>query len=156
VPTGVALAVAKIAIVDVPEVGSRGFMRQVEEDNLIYRAAYVRAASTRLSEATSDVSEEGDGVALSTERYYFALHQGQESRRAEGGQAVADAMEFYGPVVGWYATIRPTNRPNHRQAHEQNFRPLFGPPVLTLAYPGVLPHCLCEVGPPLEGAPEIR
>jgi hypothetical protein len=155
VPKEVALKVAKIAIVDVPEVSSRGFRGLLEEENLIYRAAYVRTAAQRLGVASLD--QDGRfGASEALERHYFELHQAQELRREAGGEQVAEAMDLYGSVVGWYATIRPTNRPNHRQAHAQNFRPLFGPPVLTLAYPGVLPHCLCEVGPPLEGAPEIR
>jgi hypothetical protein len=145
--------VAEIAIVDVPEVRSRGFMRQVEEDNLIYRAAYIRTAAGRLAGAQAATQLEEAAVL---EAHYFNLHNAQELRRAVGGQQVAEAIELYGDTLGWYAQIRPTSRPNHRLAHEQNFQPWLGPPVLTGAYPGVLLHCLCEVGPPISGAQEIR
>jgi hypothetical protein len=136
VPLAAASRVAEIAIVAVPEVSGSGFLRRVQEENLIYRAAYIRTATTRLS---GDV-QGGTLSTLDAERHYFQLHQAQEIRRAAGGSLVAEAMDQYGQVLGWYATIRPTNRPNHREAHEKNFRPLLGPPVLTGAYPAVLPH----------------
>lgn len=152
VPMAVALAVAEIAIVEVPGVSGSGFIRRVGEENLIYRAAYISAAVRRLRGA-GDV---GNQTALALEYHYFKLHQAQEIRRQVGGGQVAEALERYGTTLGWYATIRPTNRPNHRAAHEKNWYPLLGPPVLTQAYPGVLPHCLCEVGPPIDGATAIR
>lgn len=146
----VATRVAEIAIQDVPEVRSSGFLRQVEEEEVIYRAAYIRQASTRLRET-------GDrGAADDAERHYFDLHRQQAIRRLEGGERTAQAISVYGDVLGWYAQIRPTSRPNHRLAHRQNFRPTLGPPVLTQAYPGVLNHCLCEVGPPTPGAQEFH
>lgn len=147
----VALEVARIAIVDVPEVADSGFLRRVSEEQLIYRAAYIRAAVSRLASVLiRDPGRLGD--ALATEERYFQLHRQQELRRRAGGGLVAEAIERYGDLLGWYTTIRPTNRPNHRAAHRHNWRPLLGPPVLTGAYPGVLPNCLCEVGPPIAGA----
>lgn len=156
VPERVALEVARIAIVDVPEVSvASGFARQVQEDALIYRAAYIRAAVRRLRSA-GDIGDQSFAAALDGERNYFELHRAQELRRATGGKQVAEAISRYGDLLGWYAEIRPTSRPNHRAAHGHNFRPLLGPPALTTAYPGVLPNCLCEVGPPVTGATEIH
>lgn len=128
--------------------------------NLLMRAAYLRAAASRLGHAIREAPREGVSQAVEAwrdkERQYLALHLQAQARRTEGGALVFDAIQTYGEVIGWYATLRPTNRPHHRAAHRHNWRPLLGPPLQTGAYPRVLPFCLCYPGPPIPGAPEIR
>lgn len=151
----IALAVARLALRNFPEVGTGPrYIQLVREEQLMYRAAYARAAARRLVDAAQE-----DGTldrALAVEDGYFAAHERRNRRREERGLAVSRAMDLYGETVGWYATIRPTSRPHHRAAHHHNWQPLLGAPLQTGSIPGELEHCLCRVGPPIQGARLLR
>ncbi len=145
------------AVFSRPDVGP-ALAEQAALQSALYRAAYLRAAAGRLVAALQSSPSTEDALAAwrAQEERYFALHLEAQARRFAGYAEVSELMDRHGPVLGWYATIRPTNRPHHRAAHRHNWRPLSGPPVQTGAYPGVLPFCLCEAGPPIPGAREIR
>lgn len=159
----VARQIARLISRDVPVIeGSTGIMRRARIEQLLFRAAYGGAASRRVlarivgTDRREESIREAFGGALETERGYFEKHVSVNSKRETGARRVVDAMELYGEVLSWNTTIRPTNRPNHRGAHERNWLPLAGPPVETGAYPGVLDFCLCFPGPPRPGAPMLR
>lgn len=157
-------AIAEVGLRDVPEVSveRETILQQTAFQQLGYRAAYIRAGAVRLALKIKEARRRGQalGEALSSwrvnEERFLLLHMEQAIRRQLGAERVLEAVRTYGEVVGWYAEIRPTNRPHHRSAHRSNFRPALGPPLQTGSYPGVERFCLCSVGPPISGAPEIR
>lgn len=151
----IALIVATVVLADLSDIESAPspYMRRVFEDQLIWRAAYVRAASRRLAEAYLGGRLEQQQAL---EDSYFKGHLRRTERRLQKATEVEQAMARFGLVVGWYALVRPTSRPHHRAAHRHNWQPMFGVPLQTGGLPGELEHCLCEVGPPIEGAPILR
>jgi hypothetical protein len=147
----VARLVARLSIEEIPIVDSVGFARAAQLDRLMWRVAYMRASAARLLAGLAK------GVAIETliasETRFFELHLRMNARRLFGARDVLEAMDKWGEVLSWRITVRPTNRPYHRTADRHNWRPLLGPPIDTLAYPGVLDNCLCFSGPPIAGAP---
>lgn len=151
----IALEVARRVLENLPDNGNIAspYMQLVTEEQLIWRAAYARAASRRLARAYIE-GRLDEAVAL--EDTYFAAHNRRNERRGEKALLVDEAMRAYGEIVSWHAHVRPTSRPHHRAAHRLNWQPLLGAPLQTGGIPGELLHCLCEVGPPIRGARLLR
>lgn len=147
----VARTVARISVEEIPIIDSVGFARAAQIDRLMWRVAYMRSSAERMVAGLSA------GVPIETliasETRFFELHLRMNARRLLGARDVLVAMERWGEVLSWNITARPTNRPYHRVADRHNWRPLLGPPIQTLAFPGVLADCLCHSGPPVAGAP---
>ena len=154
IPEPVAVRVAGVVSVEIPTVeGTSGILRTARIEQVVYRALFAYYSGRRLELLTEAASDPAAlDKQLEKERRYYEAHLAMNQKRERGAVETLEAMERWGEVLSWNAVIRPSNRLNHREAHRQNWRPAAGPPVLTGAYPGTLPFCLCYSGAPVAGA----
>lgn len=150
---------AAAMILEAPGLGkpSGVTQRAVQEDVALHRSWYAVNATRRMM----DQAALGEGFSLDAlareerkERRYFHAHRLKSEKHLAVARVVDAAADAYGDTLGWYSVIRPTSRPHHARAHAQNFR-AGTVPRQTGALPGVEPHCLCTVGPPIPGGTSL-
>jgi hypothetical protein len=136
-----------------------GFARTMALEAISYRAAYAKAAVTRLSRAVLDSETENRGEALrkalEAERRHLAAHVEMTRRRMAGAKTTDGMIGLHGWILNWKhgATRTPTEpRPSHKAADGMNVDLRRGIPASLMALPGVLPFCSCAWGPPVAGA----
>ena len=127
-----------------PTAASGTALRNAQENEPWYRAAYILSASRRVHAALRDGVPEEE--ALAREQRWFKQHlAAQENRRNTAVQVDAAAAKS-GNKLGWYAVLDRKTTPECRAANGKNFDRRKPPPI---GYPGsVHPFCRCKAGPP--------
>src|SRR5690606_4859919 len=82
------------------------FARDLRDQQLKYRAAYILSAARRM---TPELRENPDGQAMKSamarERRFFEQHRAAHRARARAATQVRAAFDEFGPTLGWYATL---------------------------------------------------
>ena len=153
IPLPLALAIVTLAMsqpvhVPAPEPSRDGALAATQDDEYLFRAAYIEAAIRRTEQAVRAgyTPEE----AARAERRNFLLHV--QSQRIRSSAAVAVdrmARQLGTPELGWYTVLDARTSPECRAANGTNFdvgvRPVIG-------YPGAVhPSCRCKPGKPHAG-----
>lgn len=123
-------------------------IREVRDDDVYFRAAYLANAALRMQTAVDDGATKRE--ALAKERNYYQMHEEARKGRLRAVAQVSTAAEFYGPLVGWYLNPLKNNEAECIAANGHNF---YAEQGTVIGLPGsVHNRCGCYAGPPWEGA----
>jgi hypothetical protein len=122
-------------------------VRQVRDDELYFRSAYVVAASKRIN-----ASMKGGMTfrqAMAQERPFSKAHEQARRNRLSTSIKMQQQTDLFGPLLGWYRDPTSNSESECYQADGHNFYAAEG---TVIGFPGsVHPHCHCVAGPPHPG-----
>lgn len=126
---------------------THGVVRQVRDNELYFRAAYVVASARRLH-ASLDA-----GLtlkqAMAQERPFTRAHEQARRNRLEISTQIQKLAKLHGPLLGWYRDALSNSETECYDADGHNFVASEG---TVIGFPGsVHPHCHCVAGPPHDG-----
>lgn len=101
------------------------------------RGWYIVNGLKRLAQA------EDKRAQLEQERRFFAMHQKARDRRLAAARMIDEAVDVYGPVLGWYSVLQPNTDAHCRDNHGGNFRASRPPKG---GYPSTV-HLNCRCSP---------
>lgn len=124
---------------------THGVVREVRDNELYFRAAYIVAAAQRLD---ADLKRKLPlRQALAKEKIYQRQHEKARRNRQETATQIQKQAKTWGPLLGWYRDpLSEHSESECRDAHGHNFYANEG---TVIGFPGsVHPHCHCKAGPP--------
>lgn len=118
-------------------------VRKQATSELYYRAAYVIAASQRLTTAAKAGEFE---TAVSRETSIFAQHEAARRGRIDAAASAAKSAQDWGQLLGWWRDPSSRSEAECIAADGNNF---YADQGTTIGFPGsVHPGCNCFSGPP--------
>lgn len=121
-----------------------GVVRQVRDNELYFRSAYIVAASHRLNEALRGGATLQD--AMRQERPFTRAHEQARRNRLNTSIKMQQLADLHGPLLGWYRDPLSNSETECFDADGHNFLAAEG---TVIGFPGsVHPHCHCVAGPP--------
>jgi hypothetical protein len=122
-----------------------GVVKDVRDNELYFRAAYIVAASGRLN---ADLKRKLPlRQALAKERPFQKAHEKARRNRQEVATQIQQQQKSWGPLLGWYRDpLSEHSESECRDAHGHNF---YADKGTVIGWPGAVhPHCHCKAGAP--------
>lgn len=124
---------------------THGVVRDVRDNELYFRAAYIVAASQRLD---ADLKKKLPlRQALAKEKPFQRAHEKARRNRQETATQIQQQSKLWGPLLGWYRD--PLSENSESECRDANGHNFYAAEGTIIGWPGsVHPHCHCKAGPP--------